>query len=517
VRRRRGSSRLSQAAVGAIALVVIGVLVFLGFTKAIPFQSHYEVQAAFETANNLRPGSPVRIAGVEVGKVEAVERNERGEGALVTMRIQDHGRPVHRDATAKIRPRIFLEGNFFVDLEAGSPSAPELEDGETLPVNQTDTPVQLDQILTSLQTDTREDLKVLLDEYQRSLRGEGARGFNRSIEYWEPAYRDSAIVSEAMLGETGHDLSAYIEHAGATAAALDRNRRALKDLITDFNTAAGAFAREDTSLQAAIAELPRTLRAGQPALAEVNQALPSLRQFTRDLRPGVRSSGPALDAQVPFVRELRGLVRRSELRGLAADLRPTVPALAQLNKASIPLLEQVRAASSCQNEVILPWSLDKIDDPDFPAIGPVYQEQTKPLVGLAGESRSFDANGQWFRVALNAAQYATPLGTNRFLLSDRPILGVNPPKPAKRSPLRADVPCETQERPDLRTNVQQLPARSFKVNQAPPEAEAKARKIAIDWLKDGLKAQGDTKTKVVDDLLTVPELPKIRVAGAGQR
>ena len=51
--------------------------------------------------------------------------------------------------------------------------------------------------MTALQSDTREDLKTLLDEYGKALEGEGAKGFNRSIPYWEPAYRDGAIVSDA--------------------------------------------------------------------------------------------------------------------------------------------------------------------------------------------------------------------------------------------------------------------------------------------------------------------------------
>ena len=103
-------------------------------------------------------------------------------------------------------------------------------DGDTIPVNQTSAPVQLDQVLTALQDDTREDLKVLLAELSEGLDGEGGRGFNRSIEFWAPAYRDSAIVNDASLGRTGHDLSGYIEHAGTVAAALDRNRPKLKAL-----------------------------------------------------------------------------------------------------------------------------------------------------------------------------------------------------------------------------------------------------------------------------------------------
>ena len=63
----------SPFAVGLIALVVIAILVFLGFTKDIPFTRPYQVKAVFTSSNGLRPDSPVRIAGVEVGKVKRVE------------------------------------------------------------------------------------------------------------------------------------------------------------------------------------------------------------------------------------------------------------------------------------------------------------------------------------------------------------------------------------------------------------------------------------------------------------
>ena len=297
--------------------MICAIGLYLGFAKAIPFKPHYEIKAAFESSNNIRPGSPVRIAGVEVGKVTKIERaNAGGEGAILTLRINKQGRPIHSDATAKIRPRIFLEGNFFVDMTSGSPSAPELDDGQTIPVQQTATPVQLDEVVTALQSDTREDLKILLREYGKALKGDGAKGFNRSIPYWKPAYRDGSVVADAMRGETGHDLSGYVKNAGATAAALDRNRVQLKSLVTDFNTTAAAFASQDTNLNAAIGELPNTLRASYTALGALNESFPPVRALAQELRPGVQSSGPTLDVAQPFIHELRGLVSEPELRGL---------------------------------------------------------------------------------------------------------------------------------------------------------------------------------------------------------
>jgi virulence factor Mce-like protein len=497
--RRNHNRGPSAFTVGAVVLVVLVAVTYLGFTKSIPFRHHYEINAIFRTANNVKPNSPVRIAGVNVGKVTAVEHIPSDHNAArVTMRIDKKGLPIHKDATLQVRPRIFLEGNFFVDLQPGSPSAPTLGDGDTLPINQTKAPVQIDQILGTLQTDTRKDLKRLLDELSTGLGGQGGAGFNRSIPYWKDAYERGAIASDATLGELEHDLSGYIKNAGATAEALDRNDVQLKSLITDFNTTARAFAVNDTDLSNAIAELPRTLRAGRPALASLNAAFPPLRRFIRDFRPAVRSSGPALDASIPFAQQLRLAVQPSELRGLVHDLVPTVPALTKLQKATLPLYEQVRAASSCQNEVILPWSHDKIEDPDFPTDRKVFEESTKPLGGLAGESRSGDANGQWFRVLVAPANYAYPLGSNWFLTGE-PLKGVNPPPPANRypRPFKPDVACETQQAPDLRSNP--LPApEGTKINLASPAvkaANADATANAVTWLRKLLEREG-SKLKV---------------------
>jgi hypothetical protein len=277
-------------------------------------------------------------------------------------------------------------------------------------------------------------------------------------------------------------------------------------LVVDFDTTAAAFAARDQQLSAAVAELPRTLRAGMPALAALNRSFPAVRGLIRAARPAVRSSGPAIDAAMPFVRQARGLVSKPELRGLSHDLRPLVPSLTQLNERSTPLYGQVSEASNCQNDVILPWSQDKIEDKTFPAKGPVYQEATKPLVGLAGESRSGDANGQWFRVMLTTPKFAYPFGTDKYFLTGQPLQGVNPPAPKnhQRPPLRADVPCETQEPPDLRTIPDPAP-QGFELPTPSLDARTAALQKTVDWLRKDIKAEG-LDLKVSDVPATVQEL-----------
>ena len=124
--RRRRSGR-SPLTVGLIALAIVLVAVFLGFTKDIPFTHGFRLNAVFESSNGLRVNSPVRIAGVEVGKGISTSRD--GNATTVTFTVDETGRPIHTDAFVAVRPRIFLEGNFFIDLDPGSPSAPDMDSG----------------------------------------------------------------------------------------------------------------------------------------------------------------------------------------------------------------------------------------------------------------------------------------------------------------------------------------------------------------------------------------------------
>ena len=165
----------------------------------------------------------------------------------------------------------------------------------------------------------------MLEEYGNALEG-GAEGYRRSLRYFEPAYRDTALVNQALARPSQRRPRAATSAArGSWPRALDRDPEKLKALITDFNTTARAFAREDVNLTSAIGELPRTLETGLPALQALNDAFPATRRLVADLRPGVRSSGPALDASVPLLRELRGLVGEDELRGLSARPAPDGP------------------------------------------------------------------------------------------------------------------------------------------------------------------------------------------------
>jgi ABC-type transporter Mla subunit MlaD len=466
-KRGRRTSGTTPFKAGLLLIGLTVIFSYFAFTKSNPFSRPFEFSAVFESASNIAPRSPVRIAGVEVGRVKEVKALPGRTGhAMITMEMQEIGLPIHKDAELKVRQRIFLEGAFFIDVRPGSPSAPLIEREDTIPIQQTSYPVQFGQVLTALQTDTREDLRTFLAEYAlKGLKGSGARGFNRSIPYWEPAYKNTALVNDAFLGTQDGDLQRLMRGQQRTFGALSSDTRALKDLITDFNTTAAAFAREDDALQALFPALRDVLVKGPPALRAVNSALPSLRAFARDALEGTKSVPETVDASIPFLRQLRGLFQEDELRGLVRDLRPTVPALARLNRSQIPFLREQRAFSSCQNKVMLPWAYSKVPDPDFPenTDQEVYKQTTRGFVALAGESRQSDANTPWFRLAATGGPFnlrnTGSGGDEVFSQAPFPIAGVRPAKPLGGPPERGtttprpvnrpNVPCETQEPPNL--------------------------------------------------------------------
>ena len=509
-RRRKRRKPMSKLAAGVTGIVVLALFVYGGFTKfANPFASHFTIHAIVPSSNDLRPNSLVRIAGVNVGKVSTISSIPGSQAANVTMTIDDNGLPLHSDATFWIRPRIFLEGNFFVDVSPGSPTAPTVKTDHVFPLQQTREPVQLDQVLGALQANTRQNLQILLKEYGNAVY-QGGPAFARSVQYWLPAYKYSSIVEHDLLGLQPHDLSNGIYEQGNVSASFNAHPQALQSLITDFNTTARALASQSANLQSTIAQLPGTLSAAIPAFNALNAAFPPTRALARALLPGVKNTGHTIDVSLPFINQLRLLVQPSELQGLTHDLVPTIPALANLTNQTIPLMrDQVRPASSCVVQNVIPWSNLQITDNNFNESNgfpkhPAYVEDLQLLPGLAGESRTFDGNGPIIRLLFGGGTFTYSLnlgGVPTFGSLLQPLEGVQPVPPPndQRPPLAGgdapNAPCETQapltslDAPEGAPPPQIHPATSSPVLLP---LQQTATKVAGAQIANALKATGSS-------------------------
>ena len=165
-RLKRHGSRVPNLAAGLIGIVVIVAICWVVFGGPIPFSgSGFTLEAVYTSQTELHLDSPVRIAGVNVGKVTGIKHIGGDSAAtLVTMSIDHDGLPIHADATSAIRPRLFLEGNYYINLQPGTPEAPALSSGATLSSPHNSGPVQLDRVLSALNGNARRNLQTLLQD-----------------------------------------------------------------------------------------------------------------------------------------------------------------------------------------------------------------------------------------------------------------------------------------------------------------------------------------------------------------
>jgi len=470
--RARRYGRFTAFQAGLIALLVIVIVTFLAFSKDIPFTKPYELRARFENAPPILKGQAVRIAGVDVGRVSKVEPVSGDSPAItVTMKLDNEALPIHSDARIKVRPRIFFEGNLFFDINPGTPGTPALDSGAVVPASQTSAPVQIDQVLGALKTDTRKDLQKLLIGYggalngepqpgedadqDRSTKGETAgKSLNDSLQYSPGALRGGAVVNQALLGSEAHDLSKLIGGQQRIFAALSSNEGNLKDLVTNFNITMHALAVEGSNLRRTIRLLPRVLEAANPTLDSLNAAFPPTRAWALEMIPGVRETPATLEAGFPWIRQTRALLRPSELQGLVDELQPAVADLAKFIDGQVDLLPVLDRFNRCQLQVILPIGEARIDDGALSTGLRNYQEFFQTMVGLSGESGSFDGNGSYTRFQSAGGGYnvkTPPVGSFReglFGSAQAPPLGTRPtrgPKP----PYKPKEPCYRQTPPDL--------------------------------------------------------------------
>jgi phospholipid/cholesterol/gamma-HCH transport system substrate-binding protein len=477
-RHYRGPSPAMIGLVVAVLFVAVFYLAFVKqFTKHLPFTGRgYELHATFEHATTLKKQSPVRIAGVNVGSVTSVEA--KGNAAEATFTVSDAGLPIHKDATVTIRPRLFLEGNFFLDLQPGSPSAPDLSSGATIPMTQTQTAVQLDQILTSLQSNTRAGLKQALAGYGKALNQAptsaqdatqdpdvqgltGAQAINETFRYGGKAGRTTAIVNRALLGQHSHDLSNLIRGQRDLFTKLASTDGALSDLITNFNTTAGALASESANLSASIHELAPTLEVAQPSLRHLNDSLPPFRALARESLPGIRELPATIKAGSPWLVQFRKLLGKDELGATSKLLASSAPPLAKTTHASLALFPQLGLASRCVSHNLVPTGNQVIDNAGgaypFSTGQPNYREFFYSTVGLAGESQNFDGNGPFVRFQAGGGPQLTRMANpgggaqNESLWAHNISApqGTRPRLPTGLPPFRMDVPCYTQAVPKL--------------------------------------------------------------------
>jgi phospholipid/cholesterol/gamma-HCH transport system substrate-binding protein len=282
----------------------------------------YTINAAFSTAQAVTPGQgqSVRISGVQVGLVGNVTLKD-GQG-VVQMNIDPkYTHLIHKDWTALLRPRTGLD-DMFVELSPGAPGSPVAPAGYTIPVSNTMPVVNLDEILSSLDADSRQYLDLLVNGAGQGLKNNGGNQLAQVMERFEPTHRDLARVNSAVAVR-GRNLQRLVNSLRRLNDALAAKQGQIVQLVDSSDKVFGAFASEDSNVSRAVADLPGTLNQTTATLAKVQAFANVLGPAATNLLPAAASI-PAANQALTALAVPGAPIVQKQIRPFVVAARPVV-------------------------------------------------------------------------------------------------------------------------------------------------------------------------------------------------
>jgi phospholipid/cholesterol/gamma-HCH transport system substrate-binding protein len=350
MRRAIRTHRFDFAAIFALVVAAIAVTLYiLEHQPSFVFgQSYYTVRAPFATAAAVTPGQgqAVTIAGVQVGQIGGVTlQNGR---AVLTMNIYKKYKPIYNDATVLLRPRTPLK-DMYLALDPGTPSAGAVPQGGILSAANTNPDVDVSEILSSLDSDTRNYLILLLAGGAQVFQDPGAKGaapspaavasLTGTLKRFEPLDRDTQSFA-TLLAARQRNLRRAIHNLNLVAGSLGGVEGQLASLIRSSDTNFRAISTNDAQLEQTLQLFPGTLRQTQQTLGKVASFSRASATTLHLLQPFARNLGPALAASRPLFHDTTPVIEH-QLRPFSVAVQPLArtlaPATAKL-KVAIPSL-----------------------------------------------------------------------------------------------------------------------------------------------------------------------------------
>ena len=243
-----------------------------------PFRSRYPVAAVFDDVTGLIASDPVTLAGVTVGKVKSAHVEK---GLAVVQLSIDSGVKLPRTTTVEVRYRNLI-GLRVVNLDPQDGQPPYLKDGERIPLEQTQGPLDLDKVFNNL--------KPLLT-------GFNASDLNTLSKALVVSFANHKDDIDAVLGDTatffgalapkGDDLGSLIEGVASVATAAADERAELERLLTALANVGGTLAGNSD---------------------ELGRILTNLDTVTGDLGRLIRDNRAALEQDIDDLAEVLGIV-----------------------------------------------------------------------------------------------------------------------------------------------------------------------------------------------------------------
>jgi virulence factor Mce-like protein len=302
---------LSGSILGFMAVNMGGPCLSLPFT-ASPCRT---VSVEFKDASGLLHSNDLRMAGIKVGQVTAI--NAKKNYAVATVEIENRFMPVYKNAHAIVRPKNLL-GETYVEIDRGDRAAGEINAGDTIPLANTITPVQVDEVLNALDPNTRQKLGIVINALGEASAARG-KDLNLSTQDFRRITAALATTSGTLNSEKDN-LDALIVQLDLLQKTAADYHEELAQVLRDWNDTSRTMAAHSQNFASAIdhlgnvlGDLDAGLTPNTPALTQAVARLPSTADHANDflgvssslmelfLKPvngGTNGQGPAIDDAV---------------------------------------------------------------------------------------------------------------------------------------------------------------------------------------------------------------------------
>lgn len=314
-----------------------------------------EVELAHGQAISPGQGQAVTISGVTVGQIASIEL-EDGVAVAGLELEPDRAGAVYRNATFVMRPRT-LGQDQTIEMDPGGPDPglPDegrVGDGHRFGLAATQVNVNTDEVLATLDADTRTYLKLLLHANADGLRGRES-DLRGALKLLEPTLGQVRRVSQALASRRA-ELRRLVSNLRRLSEATAERDVELASLVDASATVFGAIGEREVELAAAVDRLPAALASTRAALREGRALADEAGPALAALRPAARRLAPALVAARPLLREATPILRdelRPLVRGAAPLLRELRPPLRDLRRTSPPLIRTGEILNHLANEL----------------------------------------------------------------------------------------------------------------------------------------------------------------------
>lgn len=286
--------------------------------------SGYEVKVVLDSATSVVEGAPVQVNGFQAGSVEEIE--VRDGKAQLTLSLDDDVAPLHDGAQVVVGWKAVLSERQ-VEVTDGAESSPEIPDGGMI-TGRMPTPTEIDDILNSLDRQTRKELQGLLGNLDLVLEDREA-DLDGTIREGGPALEElgQLLLALGTDGPAIKHLAARLDEMLGVMAARDGE---FDDVVSSMSVLVDRVARNREDLRSALTALPPTLNQADRTLGMVPETVDEVEPLLSDLEPATASL-------TPVARDLAPLLR--DLRPFAADLRPALSGLSRLLGVTPQFLE----------------------------------------------------------------------------------------------------------------------------------------------------------------------------------